>query len=70
MAFADGRICYRTEDGPVLLVEPSPKAYLERARFEQRGRSVKSAWAHPVVANGRLYLRDQDLQLANDVRAK
>lgn len=70
VAFADGRIYYRTEDGPVLLIEPSPKEYLERGRFDQPGRSGKPAWAHPVVANGRLYLRDQDVLLAYDVRAK
>jgi outer membrane protein assembly factor BamB len=70
VAFADGRIYYRTEDGPVLLIEPSPKEYLERGRFEPPGRSGKPAWAHPVVANGRLYLRDQDLLLAYDVRAR
>jgi outer membrane protein assembly factor BamB len=27
-------------------------------------------WAHPVIANGRLYLRDQDLLLAYDIRAR
>jgi len=27
-------------------------------------------WAHPVVAGGRLYLRDQDTIYAFDVRAK
>jgi len=32
---ADGRLYYRTEDGTVLLIEPSAKEYLERGRFEQ-----------------------------------
>jgi len=54
----------------VLLIEPSPKEYLERGRFEQPGRSGKPAWAHPVIANGKLYLRDQDLLLAYDIRTK
>lgn len=70
VAFADGRLYYRTEDGPVLLIEPSPKEYLERGRFEQPGRSGKPAWSHPVIANGKLYLRDQDLLLAYDIRTK
>ena len=70
VAFADGRLYYRTEDGPMLLIEPSPKAYLERGRFEPPGRSGKPAWAHPVIVNGRLYLRDQDLLLAYDIRAR
>jgi len=69
VAFADGRLYYRTEEGTMLLVEPSPERYIERGRFEQPDRSGKPAWAHPVIANGKLYLRDQDVLLAYDIRA-
>ena len=69
VAFADGRLYYRTEEGPMLLIELSPEAYLERGRFEQPDRSDKPAWAHPVIANGKLYLRDQDVLLAYDIAA-
>jgi hypothetical protein len=54
----------------VILVEPSPKGYVERGRFKQPDRSRANAWPHPVVANGRLYLRDQDVLLSYDVKAK
>ena len=70
VAFADGRIYYRTEKGTVLLIEPNSKQYLERGRFEQPDRSPQPAWAHPVIANGKLYLRDQDSLLCYDVKAK
>ena len=70
VAFADGRLYYRTEKGTVLLIEPSSKEYVERGRFEQPDRTRLPAWAHPVVANGRLYVRDQDLLLCYDVKAK
>ena len=60
VAFADGRIYYRTEEGPIVLIEPSRKEYLERGRFNQPERTDKPAWAHPVIANGKLYIRDQD----------
>lgn len=60
MILADGRIYYRTEEGAVLLIEPSRTEYLERGRFTQPGRTRLPAWAHPVVANGKLYIRDQD----------
>ncbi len=70
VAFADGRLYYRTEEGEMLLVEPSPEAYLERGRLGQPDRSDKPAWAHPVIANGRLYLRDQDVLLAYDIRTR
>jgi outer membrane protein assembly factor BamB len=70
LTLADGRLYYRTENGPVILIEPSAKEYLERGRFEQPERSREPAWPHPVIANGKLYLRDQDLLLCYDVRAK
>ena len=70
VAMADGRIYFRQEDGAVLLIEPSPKEYLERGRFEQPDRSRSKAWAHPVIANGKLYLIDQDKLFCYDVKAK
>ena len=67
---ADGLFYYRTEDGAILLIEPNPQKYIERGRFEQPDRTSKPAWAHPVIANGKLYVRDQDLLLCYDVKAK
>jgi outer membrane protein assembly factor BamB len=70
VALADGRIYYRTEKGAVMLIEPDPKQYVEHGRFQQPDRSAQPAWPHPVIANGRLYLRDQDVLLCYDVKAK
>ncbi len=70
VAFADGRIYYRTEEGPIVLIEPSRKEYIERGRFDQPERTDKPAWAHPVVANGKLYIRDQDTLFCYDIKAR
>lgn len=70
VAFADGQIYYRTEEGPIVLIEPSRKEYLERGRFDQPDRTDKPAWAHPIIANGKLYIRDQDTLFCYDVKAK
>jgi hypothetical protein len=70
LALADGRFYYRTERGEILLVEPNRQQYVERGRFEQPNRTRSPAWTHPVVANGKLYIRDQDLLLCYDVNAK
>ena len=70
VAFADGRLYYRLEDGTMLLIEPSPKQYLERGRFTQPDRTKLPAWAHPVIANGKLYLRDQDVLFCYNVKAQ
>jgi alcohol dehydrogenase (cytochrome c) len=70
VALADGRIYYRVEDGTMLLIEPNPKQYVERGRFKQPDRTRLPAWAHPVIANGKLYVRDQDVLFCYDVKAK
>lgn len=72
VTYADGHLYHRNEGGKlVLLVEANPKKYVEKGRFEQPDRSTgrnSEAWAHPVVANGRLYLRDQDKLLCFNVK--
>jgi hypothetical protein len=68
VALTDGRLYYRSENGAMLLIEPSSKQYVERGRFEQPDRSKQPAWTHPVIANGNLYLRDQDLLLCYAVK--
>ncbi|MHC4556510.1 MAG: outer membrane protein assembly factor BamB family protein [Planctomycetota bacterium] len=70
LAFADGRLYYRMENGTMVLIEPSPKEYIERGRFEQPDRSRAPAWQYPVIAKGKLYVRDQDILFCYDVKAK
>lgn len=61
--YADGRLYVHGENtGEVALVEATPEAYRELGRFtppDQPERAPRArAWAYPVVANGRLYIRD------------
>jgi len=69
LAMADGRLYLRSEKGEMVLIEPSREGLLVRGRFEQPDRRSPPAWAHPVIANGRLYIRDQDLLLCYNVAA-
>ncbi len=64
---ADGLIYARSERGPVALVEANPKQYVEKGRFDQPERSSAPSWPYPVVSNGKLYLRDQDVLFCYDV---
>jgi outer membrane protein assembly factor BamB len=66
--YADGRLYYRNEGGNVCLIEVNPHKYVEQGRFMQPDRSNSNAWAHPVIANGRLYLADQNVLLCYDVK--
>ena len=65
---ADGKLYAREHrTGEVVLVAASSKQFKELGRFQQADRSKISAWTHPVIANGKLYLRDQDVLLCYDI---
>jgi outer membrane protein assembly factor BamB len=68
VTYADGCIYARSEQGPVALVEANPKEYVEKGRFDQPDRSRANSWPYPIVANGHLYLRDQDILLCYDLK--
>ena len=69
LVYADGNLYCLSENGVVGLVEATPTGYKEKGRFRIQQGNLPT-WAHPVVAGGRLYLRDQDTIYAFDVRAK
>jgi outer membrane protein assembly factor BamB len=75
LTYADGHLyCYSEGDGTVVLIEATPAGWHETGRFTipvQTSQSRKSGqiWTHPVVANGRLYLRDQDLIYCYEISA-
>jgi outer membrane protein assembly factor BamB len=70
---ADNRIYVHAEKGEVALIEPSAEAYREKGRFSppnQPDHGQSKAWPYPVVANGRLYIRDWTSLWCYDVKAK
>ena len=69
LVYADGMLYALSENGVVGLVEATPEAYREKGRFRIQQGSLPT-WTHPVVAGGRLYIRDQDTIYAYDVRQK
>ncbi len=72
IAVADGRIYVFGENGEAALVEAAGDGYREKGRFRpsnppERGQS--KSWAYPVVANGRLYLRELGCLWCYDIKA-
>jgi outer membrane protein assembly factor BamB len=67
IAHADGMLYVRNESGQMDLYTASPTKLVRRGSFEQPHRSDSKAWPHPVIANGRLYLRDQYVVLCYDI---
>jgi outer membrane protein assembly factor BamB len=68
VCYADGNLYVRGEKGDVALVEATPEAYREKGRFKQPERAKTPAWPYPVVANGNLYLRDQNFLYCYEVK--
>jgi outer membrane protein assembly factor BamB len=73
---ADGCLyCYSEDKGTVVLVPASPDGWTEKGRFtiprytSKRREWNNNIWTHPVVANGKLYLRDQELLFCFDLKA-
>jgi outer membrane protein assembly factor BamB len=71
LCYADGRLYLHGENGEVALVEATPEAYREKGRFKPTDppdRGASKAWAYPVIANGRLYIRDLGTLWCYDVK--
>lgn len=74
ITYADGKLILVGEnDGQVVLIDASPTGWKEHGRFtltpQTKNRNPKGKiWTHPVVANGKMYLRDQELIFCFDVK--
>ncbi len=69
VVYADGMLYFRYQNGVVALVEATPDGLKVAGSFKESERSGRECWAHPVVANGKLYLRDQDRLVCYTVKA-
>ena len=69
LTYADGHLYIESEDNVVGLAEASPTGYREKGRFRIPDQGLPS-WAHPVVAGGRLYIRNQRTLVEYDIRAR
>jgi outer membrane protein assembly factor BamB len=62
----DGHLIFRYQNGIVALIEATPDEYRLKASFKPVHQE-KESWAHPVVANGHLLLREQDKLMCYDL---
>ncbi|CAN5418179.1 PQQ-like beta-propeller repeat protein [soil metagenome] len=76
VTYADGMLyCLEEKSGEVALVEASERGWNEKGRFklepQSDDRSDRGAiWTHPVIAGGKLFLRDQEIIHCYDVSGK
>jgi outer membrane protein assembly factor BamB len=77
VAYADGQLYLHGQNGNVALIEATPEAYREKGRFtppvqpkrKRLGPYPEKAWTYPVIANGKLYIRDLGTLWAYDIKA-
>jgi outer membrane protein assembly factor BamB len=71
---AEGLLYLHGENNEVALVAASAEGYQEKGRFTPPGgpshKNMEKAWAYPVVANGRLYIRDLGSIWCYDVKGE
>lgn len=69
ITYADGRFYFRYENGTMALIDADSNDYFERGRF-RIGINNGQSWPHPVISDGKLYLRDQHQLIVYDIRQK
>jgi outer membrane protein assembly factor BamB len=77
LAYADGHLYIHLVNGDFVLAEATPEGYREKGRFtppnqpkhKQAGQFAEMSFAYPVIANGRLYIRDLGTLWAYDIKA-
>lgn len=66
--YVDGCLIFRYQNGLVALIEATPEEYRLLGEFTPAYQERES-WAHPVVVDGKLYLREQNKLMCYDVSA-
>jgi outer membrane protein assembly factor BamB len=72
LCYADGNLYLHGENGEVALIAAAADGYHEKGRFkpaDQPNHGSAKAWSYPVIAHGKLYIRDVGTLWCYDVKA-
>ena len=69
--YADGHLYFRYQDDVIALIEANPQKYNLKSMFKLPKRDGMSGqgWSHPVICDGKLYLRHADVLFCYDIKA-
>ncbi len=67
LAYADGNLVFRFQNGNVSIIKASPTKY-EVVRSFKPEFQERESWSYPAIANGKLYLREQDKVMCYDLQ--
>ena len=65
--YADGNLIFRYQNGLLAMIEATPREYKLKGTWMPEYTKTPS-WAHPAIADGKLYLREQDRLMCYDLR--
>ena len=68
LTYADGRLYLLSHRRKLALVVPDPREFRLVSSFDIPPRGRGPSWAHPVVCDGRLYIRHEDFLYCYDIR--
>jgi outer membrane protein assembly factor BamB len=66
LLYADGNLYFRYESGLMALVEATPNQFKVKGTFDIPSKTGPN-WPHPVILDGKLYLRENDVLLCYDI---
>jgi len=64
---ADDHLYFLYSDGTMTLVKANPESMQEVSHFKVPGSGDRPSWAHPVILDGKLYLREGDKVLCYNI---
>ncbi len=70
IAAADDRLYLHFEKGTMVLAKVDPESFVEVSSFTIPGSGERPSWSHPVIFDGKLYLRENNTVLCYDIREK
>lgn len=69
IAAGDGRLYLHYADGTMALAKADPNGFEEVGSFRVPHSGERPSWAHPVILDGKLYLREHNAILCFDIQA-
>lgn len=68
--YADGRLYFRYQNNTMALVEATPTGYRVDGTFQLPRDTSSPGWQHPVIHNGKLYIRANDQLYCYNIKQK
>jgi outer membrane protein assembly factor BamB len=68
--YADGHLYFRYQDNTMALIEATPKGYHLKGSFKLPQGTSSPGWQHPVIHQGKLFIRANDQLYCYDIKQR